>query len=436
MTTMRRRSGFTLVELMVAMALIMFIMAILSEAFTEGMKSFRHLKATADMAERLRAVSNILHKELGADHFDAKRRMSGADEWNNGPATEGFVRVYHGSPRTLEGADVTEVGLGTPFLNSYRTTDHMLHFTAKLRGNERGDFFSTGSLPAGSLLTTSPLLLGPRHYQEGANPNVYNSQWAEIAYFLRPTGDNAKGTPLYSLYRRQLLLVPDNGLLTGNVAKGANVPATATAQYEYPEMSASYNGANVYFNNPRDVTMPVRRFGMTAGNLAGAYASTYTDPTTNVVRNTYPTMAEDTGPYPRPDGLNFQGADLMLTDVISFEVLVLPSITQTGGAHFVDLFDQTLNFDVNNVAQSNNNSVYPAGAGTAGPRIYDTWSNMIEKPQAGGAPVNNYSAYTTAGAPQSIPFKTSLRIRAIAVTIRVWDLKTEQTRQITIVQDM
>src|SRR2546430_16733350 len=95
-TTMRRRSGFTIVELMVAMALIMFIMAILSEAFVAGLKSFRDLKATADQAERLRAVSTILRHELGSDHFDGRRRLSSPDFWSNGPPKEGFFRVYQG----------------------------------------------------------------------------------------------------------------------------------------------------------------------------------------------------------------------------------------------------------------------------------------------------------------------------------------------------
>ena len=53
---MKRRSAFTIVELLVALALIMFIMAILSEAFVAGLTTFRNLKAVADMAERLRSV--------------------------------------------------------------------------------------------------------------------------------------------------------------------------------------------------------------------------------------------------------------------------------------------------------------------------------------------------------------------------------------------
>src|SRR5438874_1473614 len=54
---MRRRQlrgAFTLVELLVAMALILFIVSILSAAFTVATNSFRELKASGDMAGRLR----------------------------------------------------------------------------------------------------------------------------------------------------------------------------------------------------------------------------------------------------------------------------------------------------------------------------------------------------------------------------------------------
>ncbi len=45
---MGRRRGFTLVELLVAMALIMFIMALLSQAFIIASASFRKLKGMGD----------------------------------------------------------------------------------------------------------------------------------------------------------------------------------------------------------------------------------------------------------------------------------------------------------------------------------------------------------------------------------------------------
>jgi prepilin-type N-terminal cleavage/methylation domain-containing protein len=432
---MRRRSGFTLVELLVAMALIVFIMAILSEAFTAGLASFRDLKATADMAERLRSVSNMMHRDLAADHFDGDRRISGADFWIserpglNSPPREGFFRVYQGSDSTSEGSDqsvlYTTAVPQSVFLDSHRAVNHMLHFTVKLKGNERGDYFSAILDPAtaaASPLLTSPLLLGTRHYQDSGN--VYNSQWAEVVYFLRSVPDKAKGTTqLYSLYRRQRLLVPDNALLS-NAAPGT------TSQY--PEVSCVIGAAanTVYFNNPRDITMPVRRLGMDGVNLAGVFPrpagpgqSAVNDPVLGT--NTYPTMFEDTG------NTRYQGADVLLTDVISFEVRVLPTFTQTLGAHFVTLFDTDFSLAANN----HNNTTYPAGPGVTTPRVFDTWSNMAEKTG------NNYHNWNTVSAavPASavtIPFTTAVRLKAVQVIIRVWDSKTEQTRQITIAQDL
>ena len=124
-----------------------------------------------------------------------------------------------------------------------------------------------------------------------------------------------------------------------------------------------------------------------------------------------------------------------MTDVLSFEVRVLPFLPngQTNGPRFVNLFDT----DLSTAALNNSNKNYPNGASTTA-RIFDTWSNMQEKPQAAPTttPTFDYSAYATVGQSQTIPFPTSVRIMAIQVIIRVWDVKTEQTRQITIAQDL
>ncbi len=113
---MKRRSGFTLVELMVAMALIMFIMAILSEAFGAAMKSFRDLKASADMAERLRAAGTMLRRELSADHFDGKARMSQPDFWANGPRRKASSASTRPPPRHLKAP--TRTSLARPRRNA------------------------------------------------------------------------------------------------------------------------------------------------------------------------------------------------------------------------------------------------------------------------------------------------------------------------------
>ena len=44
-----RRSAFTLVEMLVATALVMFIMLILSEAFVAGLEAFRTLKGRVNL---------------------------------------------------------------------------------------------------------------------------------------------------------------------------------------------------------------------------------------------------------------------------------------------------------------------------------------------------------------------------------------------------
>ena len=68
------RAGFTIVELMVVLALTMFIMVILSQAFASSLDTFTSLKAIGDMQEKLRSATIILRDDLSNDHFEGKRR--------------------------------------------------------------------------------------------------------------------------------------------------------------------------------------------------------------------------------------------------------------------------------------------------------------------------------------------------------------------------
>src|SRR3954468_20874461 len=102
---MQRRSGFTITELLVSMALIVFIMAILAEAFDSGITTFRRLKAISDMNDRLRSASTVLRRYLAADHFEGRKRLSDPGFWKDGPPSEGFFRILQGSAGITEGAD-------------------------------------------------------------------------------------------------------------------------------------------------------------------------------------------------------------------------------------------------------------------------------------------------------------------------------------------
>jgi prepilin-type N-terminal cleavage/methylation domain-containing protein len=69
----RIRTGFTITELLVAMALLVFVMAIISESFSAGTANFRNLKAIGDMAERLRTTATALRRDLADTHFESAR---------------------------------------------------------------------------------------------------------------------------------------------------------------------------------------------------------------------------------------------------------------------------------------------------------------------------------------------------------------------------
>src|SRR5687768_10016699 len=70
------RRAFTLVEMMVAMTLTVFVMVILSQCFTAGLETFSGLKAVGDMQDELRTAATLLRSDLSQDHFEGKRRLS------------------------------------------------------------------------------------------------------------------------------------------------------------------------------------------------------------------------------------------------------------------------------------------------------------------------------------------------------------------------
>jgi hypothetical protein len=294
----------------------------------------------------------------------------------------------------------------------------MLHFTVKRRGNQEGEFFTAG-VPAGSPLLSPALGSAEARFQSAT---AYRWQWAEVAWFLRPAvnsegvQDTANGTPLYSLFRRQRLAVPDNSLVTP--------PLPVSAAGSYLELSCDRDPQNpnvLYFNNPADLTAPGRRFGTGTDGLPVVTLANG--------RRTYPELAEQT------QEADLRGADLALTDVVSFDVRVLLAAdgVYAGPSDpanpFVDLYDPS-------VAVYDNGN--PTLWATRGPRAFDTWSGALN-----AQPALDYSSWNTAGGVKSIPMWKAAPadgrargpiIKAIQITIRVWDVKTSLTRQVTIVQ--
>ncbi|MCE9563897.1 MAG: prepilin-type N-terminal cleavage/methylation domain-containing protein [Planctomycetes bacterium] len=188
------RSGFTLVEMMVAMALSLGIMLILTESFKMALDFVRGANSTGEMISQLNGAGILMTRDLQADHFlDAKSATSGpklADQrldvagWT--PSTGGFFRIS--APAVgIEQTDPQGFNINLP------STGHQLHFTSILLN---------GGPIAGSFTANS-------------GGNQYSSQAAEIAYFLAPMGKKtsvtAGGQDLYNLIRRQRLVALNSG---------------------------------------------------------------------------------------------------------------------------------------------------------------------------------------------------------------------------------
>jgi hypothetical protein len=410
--------------MLVSLALVLFIMVILSQALSTGLETFRQLKATGELDEKLRMASTILRNDLQLDHFEGKRRLSDPSFWVQGPPREGFFHIEQLAKSQLEGRD----GDSIP---SWLAANHRLHFSIKARGSGRENFFSASFSPS-LVQQHSPLFAAnttyfnfPADARYQDTPLTYNSQWAEVAYFLMPNGSTAGGIPLFALYRRQRLAVPNNADLN-SVGKGIQVhnPAELAA---YAPMSCVVDphGNMLHFNSPTDLSVPERRFGMNRVN--SILVSNYT-----------------------PLGT---GEDLLLTDVISFTVRILspdvlnqpPSPARpydhvddpAGGPNtFVDLPVVPPPLPQTPPPGGNKGPPVPSMGGqvvvNGKPAIlpvigaFDTWSTVQDQ---------TYDYYgTTVYYP--VPAPLPIRITALQITLRVYDLRTQQTRQVTIIQDM
>jgi hypothetical protein len=246
------------------------------------------------------------------------------------------------------------------------------------------------------------------------------SQWAEVAYFLKPANVQtaggpqqltANGTPLYTLYRRQRLLGRN---------RSAVIPATSWPYYydvSFPQPPTRQ--APVAVNTAQSVNVPENRLGMdpnTPGGILNNPPITAPPPPATRVMTVQDLLGGT--------GTAQAGDDLLLTNVLSFDIKVL----EQGGSYgagppydgnmvpvFVDLPPAT----------SNRNPAFR----NVGLSLFDTWSKQGNY----GDPANGWNS-TNANSPYCLPLK--MRIVGLQVTIRVWDDRTGQARQMSIIQDM
>jgi type II secretory pathway pseudopilin PulG len=422
--TRRTRAGFTLVELLVAAAVCVLIMAVLATAFSLGIDTMRQMKSSGDMMDQLRGAATALKADLKADHVmdaDGKRiKLSSitADQttvtdngmmanprytvngWDRGAPKHGFVRICS-SPITYPAGNPTDadgLNAGTGI-----ATTHYLHFTSILDGNSDDEYFRA-AVPQGG--------------------QTYHSTAAEIAWFLEPMGTTTPGDPatgaagsgLHRLIRRQRLAA-----LSDTDRRDRPWPTTAD---EAVISIRRPDSKTTYLSTLAELTNPSNRHGGTRWTSA-----------TNQVGAGYNFQAT-----PQDDALapmaSRPGEDTVISNVISFEVQVgwtgaaiqnLPYATQPNP----DGFDTTKGktdepYDtLPKVSATWNNG------GLANTHTYDSWTYDLPDWRTNPAATGYDPTKPDANRPPLV-----ITVRSVQVRIRVWDPKMQTARQITIVQDL
>jgi prepilin-type N-terminal cleavage/methylation domain-containing protein len=420
---MKNRRGFTLVELLVAMALVVFIMVIVSETFVSALESVRLLKSQQEMQANLRIATMRMQSDLTAAHFGQVQPPSQeiSQQANLAPGGGGASPVW-GYFRIMQGSQPIPYNAASP-----------APFTNDSPNDPHPEFTATDQILACSCF------------------NQKTRQWYEVAYFLQPNGATAGGTTLYALYRRENPLVgaqaqdgsandwsvPFNryGMQTPQNWK-ANAPANSFgATYPNPVVGASV----ALLNSVPGVTsmgMPTWKQAWQQ-QLGGGTGSPY-------VLNLDPFWIKNTAvTYDTTVPANYSpvGDDILLTNVLSFDIRVSfrtqPIATQPNPYEFLDLFAATKQVLADNsTAPPTLNDQFwdPTNAKTgANPAVFDTWCNWTTK-----LPTITPQMLTAALTldPTMLNVPLPIQIVAVQITIRVWDERTQQAKQITIVQNV
>lgn len=509
------RSGFTLVELLVSAALIIFVMLIITSVFTSGLTALRNLRGVGQLQDQLRYANTLMRRDLSSPHFGAEMNSySGPylsqqriDTFDWKPPRQGFMRVWQGTTSMAEAQDSD--GIRSMLMNP--TGVPYLHFAVRSDaedGTGRDESCSTASL--GKLIAALVNSGNPTDASRGAQlqsqlqqyvnpphlsgefPTTYYSRWAEVTYFVRPVMNGAQqatiGTPprdmgLYTLYRRRRVLIdaPPSAPALPPIRASEAALLTDVSLYD-PNPTGPADRA-VYFNTPADVAAPIRRFGMmpvtqpTDAAVAGVGNPGLNPP------YSFPTLFE-TNPTSAGQG----GDDVLLENVLSFEVratwespmansatvppdprfdprmsLRMPPLPAYAPPYWPTAFGVgNSDYPFDNLPRTDpqyGNQAMFTLAGLKNLRVFDTWTDRdavvtIDRVPSASTPSTftvPYSRWnerfmkgpasgggnaTLQAIDGNVAIPLRVRLRGVQIRLRIWDARTEQARQITIVQDL
>jgi prepilin-type N-terminal cleavage/methylation domain-containing protein len=427
------RRGMTLVEMLVATAASLLLMAAVAQLFSVFGSAMSDSRAAVELDGRLRTVANRLRSDLrGA----TARPLPPLDP----QAGEGYLELIEGPRQDLSAAPGTD--------DLAADTDDVLLFTTK---NSQTPFI-------GRALNA-----------------LVESSAAEVAWFLRPTAGTAN-PPTFSLFRKQLLVVGVAGFSPFSALANTGTASTWAAFYEQYDISAraplSPAGTLVWTGTvtPNTLTdLSRRECRFLHGNINGTVTGMFPFPFAN-----HQSVSGTTGLFFDPASSSRAGEDVILTNVLSFDVRVFdpaapvkaaadtafvpgdsgygaPAGAVASGA-YVDLGNNVM---TNPALIASDGSPRFAGFGNSRSRLvgsgttrrtYDTWStfyenNGIDDDDGGTGTIDEGSDGLDNDPPDGLvdditeqetfpPYAVPLR--GIEVRIRCYEPSSRQVRQVTV----
>ncbi|MCR9297224.1 MAG: type II secretion system GspH family protein, partial [bacterium] len=172
MNRSHRRSGFTLIEVLVATAVTLLMMVSLAKIFKILGDSMQEGRAALELNNRLRNVALRIQNDLA----NATAVLQPPAD----PAAElGYFKYYDGPLTDYSGALYSLSGGASVDLSRFGDTDDILMFTARA-----DDVWYTGKVPLCVLQGVSPTAANTTEFVTIA------SQYAEIALFCEPVVSN------------------------------------------------------------------------------------------------------------------------------------------------------------------------------------------------------------------------------------------------------
>ena len=397
----QRRGGFTLVELLVACALTVLIMAVLATAFSTGMTTFSHLKSTVGLSEQLRSAETILRRDLEAVHLQdgdgqtirvSDPRLANS-AWT-GTGAKGYFEVLQatapgGTPFVLEGTED-----GVP---SFRATDHALFFTSKLSAASAQETFA-GDVPPRDATTGDDVSLQSLTDFTPTGSNAFVGAWSEVGVFLVPTSvfttdDGTPGTrlPLYNLIRKSRVLA--TAATSARQTPSPNTQAgIQTFRDNYPDACISTRIAGttgalsyIFMNDADTLKFRVNRLGYVATNASPGPTEVA------VMPNIPPPGVNPIYPFSsikNQTSSSKDGTDVLVTNVVSMHVRVMD------------------------------------GTG----KFKDKMTDLV--------PAYTFPASAAEGYRLDTAAPVGVQMRAVQIKLRVYDTKNHLTRQMTMTFDL